>query len=81
MIYEDEPVQVVCMYNLTAHSPSAISAALRTHSYAVVDGLTYPNPYYEAVEILEAEPDLNASDADEALVAQMLASIRSGLRT
>jgi hypothetical protein len=80
LIYEDQPVQAVCMYDLNTHSPSAIRAALRTHSYAVIDGLTYSNPYYEAQKILDHEPDLNVSDADGALVAQMLASIRSGRR-
>jgi hypothetical protein len=39
--------------------------------------VTYPNHFYEAVEILDKEPDLNASDADAGLIETMLASFQT----
>jgi hypothetical protein len=78
LIYEDVPVKTVCMYDLNLHSPAEIRAALRTHATAVVDGVARHNPYYEAVKILNAEPDLNASDADPAMIERMLGILRGG---
>ena len=80
LIYEDAPVKTICMYDLTSHSPSAIRAALRTHSLAVLDGESIFNPFYEAVEILDREPDLNDSEADAPLIESMLASLRASTR-
>ncbi len=77
LIYEDMPVKTICLYDVRAHSPSDIRAALRTHARAVVGGVTYPNHFYEAVEILDREPDLNASDADTGLIETMLASFQT----
>ena len=77
LIYEDMPVKTICLYNVHAHSPSDIRAALRTHASAVLGGVTYPNPFYEAVEILDREPDLNASDADAGQIETMLASFQT----
>ena len=77
LIYEGAPVKAICLYDLEAHSPSDIRAALRTHASAVIGGVTHRNPFYEAEEILNAEPDLNASDADGALIETMLASIHA----
>ena len=73
LIYEDVPVNTICLYNLDERSPSEIRAALRTHPRAVVAGVTHPNPFYEGDAILNAEPDLNASDADAELIQTMLA--------
>jgi hypothetical protein len=77
LIYEDSPVKTICMYDLNRHPPSDIRAALRTHSRAVVDGVTHRNHYYEAEEILEREPDFNASEADGDLIENMLAALRT----
>ena len=77
LIYEDVPVNTICLYDLNAHSPSDIRAALRTHSRAVLGGVTHLNPFYESDAILDAEPDLNASDADAELIQTMLASLQA----
>jgi hypothetical protein len=76
LIYEDVPVKTICMYDLNRQPPDAVRAALRTHSFAVVDGVARTNPHYEAVAILDEEPNLNASDADAELVEKMLDSVR-----
>ena len=77
LLYEGEAVRTVCMYDLTRHSPSDIRAALRTHAAAVMGGRRYANPYFEAALILEHEPRLNCSKADEGLVQEMLARVKA----
>jgi hypothetical protein len=78
LMYDGVSVRTVCMYDLRHHSPSEIRAALRTHPNVVLAGETLESPFYEASDILDQEPALNASDADEELIAQMLASLRNG---
>jgi hypothetical protein len=77
LLYKGEAVTTICMYDLHRHAPSDIRAALRTHGYAQVAGGRYANPYYEAPNILENEPDLNQSDADCSMVDDMLRRLRA----
>jgi hypothetical protein len=77
LLYRGEPVSTICMYDLRRHSPSDIRAALRTHAHAQVGRKRYANPFYEAANILENEPHLNASDADRETVAAMLGKLKA----
>ena len=79
LVYEGEPVRTICMYDLNRHPPADIRAALRTHATAVVSGMRYDNPFFEAPRILQNEPHMNNSDADESMVEDMLYRLRSGL--
>jgi hypothetical protein len=72
LLYQEEAISTICMYDLNRHPRSDICAALRTHADVLAGGKRYSDPYYEASRILENEPYLNASDADLAMVEDML---------
>jgi chemotaxis family two-component system sensor kinase Cph1 len=77
VVCEGEDILVICQYDLGRDSPQTIHAALRTHQFAILDGVSRQNPYYEAPEILEREPDLNRLYADTTTVQGMLRKLRS----
>lgn len=73
LVIEDEPrVRTLCLYNTRRHSARRIHSALRTHPFVIVGGIYRPNPFYEAMAILENEPHLNHSQADGGTVEGML---------
>jgi hypothetical protein len=78
LVYKGQDIRAICQYNLKDHSAAAIHSALRTHPVIILDGRRCPNPYYEAPRILENEPHLNHSNADELAVDDMLARLRAG---
>ena len=77
LLCDGEDLLVVCQYDLAHHSPQTINAALRTHSVAMLNGVSRLNPYYEAPQILENEPNLNHSDADARTIEDMLTTLNS----
>ena len=77
LIYERQPIRVICQYDLDAHSPDGIRAALRTHPVVILEGHRCENPFYEAPVILEYEPLLSDSCADPEQIERMLARLRS----
>jgi hypothetical protein len=77
LLYENEPVRTICMYDLNQHRPAEIRAALRTHSKVLFAGKRYVNNHYEAPEILENEPHWNDSEADWNLIEQMLGQLNA----
>jgi hypothetical protein len=68
-------VRMLCQYNLGRHSWAGVHSALRTHPTAQIGGVPRPNPYYEAMRILENEPHLNFSNADAGMIEGMLIAL------
>jgi hypothetical protein len=76
VLLAESDVRAICQYDLAKHPRTVIHNALRTHTVVILDGVLHENPFYEAPGILAGEPALYRSDADDALVEEMLAQIR-----
>jgi len=74
----EAPIRTVCMYDRRRLPAAQIDAALRTHAYVLVEGRLCLNSFYEASEIIEHEPHLNASSADVETVERMIATLLGG---
>ena len=57
LVLDDTDSVTICQYDLRQHSPTTIHSALRTHPKVVLGRRTVSNPYYEAPEILDNEPN------------------------
>lgn len=65
-------VRTICQYGLNSDSPPILSAGLRTHQQVLVGERMYDNPFFEAPQILEREPELNRSMVDRDQLNGML---------
>ena len=78
LVFEEEPVRVICQYNRERYSSEMIHAVLRTHRSVVYHGQYYrDNPNFEGERILENEPHLNRSDADDRTIEEALSRLTS----
>ena len=78
LVFEGEPVRVICQYDRDRYSPEVLHAVLRTHRSIVYLGHYYRNnPNFEGDRILENEPHLNRSDADAHTVQEALSRLTS----
>jgi len=78
LVFEEEPVRVICQYDRDRYSSEMIHAVLRTHRSVVYRGHHYRNnPNFEGERILENEPLLNRSDADAHTVQEALSRLTS----
>ena len=78
LVFEGEPVRVICQYDRERYSPEMIHAVLRTHRSVVYRGHHYRcNPNFEGARILENEPHLNGSNANARTVEEALGRLTS----
>jgi hypothetical protein len=78
LVFEEEPVRVICQYHRDRYSPEMIHAILRTHRSVVYRGHHYRcNPNFEGARILENEPNLNHSSSDVSTVEEALSRLTS----
>ena len=78
LVFEDEPIRVICQYDRHHYAPEMLHAVLRTHRSIVYDGHFYrDNPNFEGERILENEPNLNESNADAHTVEEALGRLTS----
>jgi hypothetical protein len=78
LVFEGEPVRVICQYDRERYSSEMIYAVLRTHRSVVYRGHHYRcNPNFEGARILENEPHLNGSNADGRTVEEALGRLTS----
>jgi MEDS: MEthanogen/methylotroph, DcmR Sensory domain len=75
VVFEGLNAEVVCQYDLDRYEPEFIHAALRTHQVVLYKGRRLENPFYQANDILQCEPNLNHGSNDPDVVAEMLACL------
>jgi hypothetical protein len=72
LIFDSPDVASICQYDVGHYAPAMIHSAIRTHPWIIWEGQWRPNKFYEARQILNHEPFLNESNADDAMVLDML---------
>jgi len=81
LVFEGLPVRAICQYDTDRYGPEYLEAALRTHTVILYQGRRVRNPHYEALMILEREPNINACTSDTESVNDKLSHLLSSSGT